>query len=240
MIISDKKQTRKGCKDIWNAFMVKDASFDIESDMPICISSNIIPNSFILYDDAKTIYKKEIKNHNHNFFINSFIVFYLDDYKFDGKRTSIWSYPNNALKVIRHFAGIVTPDFSTFADFPDPIKRYNTYRMRAFGCWMNALNIPVINNVRWGTFETWSYCFAGIPKGSSVAIGSVASGIRKLDNRPIFEEGLKKMIAVIKPKRIFFYGSANYSFINDLHNQGIELISIPSKTNQAYKEVKNE
>ncbi len=240
MNISDKIQPRKGCKDIWNAFMVKDASFDIESDMPICISSDIIPNSFILYDDAKAIYKKEIKNHNHNFFINSFIVFYLDDHKFDGKRTSIWSYPNIALKVIRHFAGIVTPDFSTFADFPDPIKRYNTYRMRAFGCWMNTLNIPVINNVRWGTFETWSYCFAGIPKGSSVAIGSVASGIRKLNNRPIFEEGLKKMIAVIKPKRIFFYGSANYSFINDLHNQGIELISIPSKTNQAYKEVKNE
>jgi hypothetical protein len=238
MKVTNTPQPRTGCKDMWNAFMVKKASFDVGSDMPICISTDIIPKSFILYEDAKKIYKKEMIKHNKDFFIDSFIVFYLDDHKFDGKRTSIWTYPSKALKIIRHFAGIVTPDFSTFADFPDPIKRYNTYRMRAFGCWMNALGIPVINNVRWGTYETWSYCFSGIPQWSTVAIGSVASGIRKLNNRPLFEEGLKKMVAVIKPKRIIFYGSANYAFIQGLRKQGIEIISIPSKTSQAYKEVR--
>jgi len=231
------QQPRKGCKDMWNAFMVKNASFDVGSDMPICISTNIIPASYITYEDALAIYRKEIRKKNTDFYVNCFIVFYIDDQKFDGKRTSIWTYPDRAYKVIKHFAGIITPDFSTFADFPDPIKRYNTYRMRAFGCWMNTLGIPVINNVRWGTYETWSYCFAGIPVGSTVAIGSVASGIKKLNNRPIFEEGLKKMVSVIKPKRIIFYGSTNYAFIQDLRNQGIEIISIPSKTSQAFKEV---
>lgn len=228
-------QPHKNYKDMWNAFMVNNASFDVGSDMPICISTNIVPESYITYDEALSIYKKEMLKKNLNFHINSFIVFYIDDQKFDGKRTSIWTYPNRALKVIRHFAGIITPDFSTYADFPDAIKRYNTYRMRAFGCWMNSLNIPVINNVRWGTYETWSYCFSGIPEGSTVAIGSVASGIKRLNNRPLFEEGFKKMVLIIKPKRIIIYGSANYPFIQDLRKQGIEIISIPSKTNLAYR-----
>ncbi|MBO4617967.1 MAG: DUF4417 domain-containing protein [Lachnospiraceae bacterium] len=229
--------TRAGCKDIWNSFMVSEASFDIGSDLPICVSTDIIPNSLISYEDAKAIYKKEAKRHNADFYVDSFIHFYIDDYKFDGKRTSIWTFPDKALDVIRHFAGIISPDFSTYADFPTALKQYNTYRMRAFGCWMNALNIPVINNVRWGTYETWGYCFAGIPKGSSVAIGTVASGIRKIENRPAFEEGLKKMISVIAPKRIIIYGSSNYVFLSALQELGVEIISIPSKTSLAYQAV---
>lgn len=41
-------QPRTGCKDMWNSFMIKEATFDVGSDMPICISTDIIPKSFIL------------------------------------------------------------------------------------------------------------------------------------------------------------------------------------------------
>ena len=105
---------------------------------------------------------------------------------------------------------------------------------------MNTLGIPVINNVRWGTYETWNYCFSGIPKGSTVVIGSVGSGIRTLNNRPLFEEGLKRMISVLSPVRIIVYGSANYSFFHELKDTGIEIVSIPSKTSLAYLEVAHE
>ncbi|MCF0106739.1 MAG: DUF4417 domain-containing protein [Holdemanella sp.] len=56
----------------------------------------------------------------------------------------------------------ITQDFSTFSDFPDPLKRWNTYRMRAFGVWLTRNNINVINNIRWGKEETWEYCFNGL------------------------------------------------------------------------------
>ncbi len=234
-----KLKPRNGCKDIWNAFMVKGASFDVGSDMPICISTNdVTPKSLISYEDAKAIYRKEMLKRNKNFYIDSFIHFYIDDHKFDGKRSSIWTFPSKALKIIRHFAGIITPDFSIYTDFPDPLKRFNVYRMRAYGCWMNLLGIPVINNVRWGTYETWGYCFAGIPKGNTVCIGSVASGIKKINNRPIFIEGLKKMISVVEPKTIIVYGSSNYPFIQELLERGIEIISIPSKTCVSHKKAR--
>ncbi len=225
---------RSGIKDLWNAFMVKNASFDVEGDMPICISSDIVPEFLISYDDAKTMYKKEMRHNNPDFFCPGFVHFYIDDQKFDGKRNSIWTNPFQFLEIIRHFGGIITPDFSTYTDFPDAVKRYNTYRMRAIGCWMNNLNIPVINNVRWGTYETWEYCFSGIPKGSTIAIGTVASGIRQLNNRPIFTEGFPVMLSRIQPKRIISYGSVNYPFIQELPLKGIEIISFPSKTSQAF------
>ena len=63
------------------------------------------------------------------------------------------------MNIIKHFAGIITPDFSTYQDFPEAIKIHNTYRMRLYGYWLGKEGIAVINNVRWGTEETFDYCF---------------------------------------------------------------------------------
>lgn len=109
---------------------------------------------------------------DNEFFCNAFVCWFIDDYKFDGPR-GIWHDSAHVLKVLRHFAGAITPDFSTYQDFPEPLKIYNTYRMRAFGYWLGKNGIPVINNVRWGTPESWRYCFDGIPDNSIVCIGTV-------------------------------------------------------------------
>lgn len=226
---------RKGCIDIWNAFMVKGARFECGSDIPICSSADAtIPLRLISYEEAKAICKQKRAAGIYDFFINAYIHFYIYDHKFDGKRSSIWLYPDKALEIIKHFAGIITPDFSTNADFPDPIKRFNTYRMRAFGCWMNQLGIPVINNVRWGTLETWPYCFDGIPQHSIVSIGTVASSIKLLSVRPNFEIGLFKMVKTLKPRAIIIYGSDRYSFFDKLKEEGIDIVSFPSKTSEAF------
>lgn len=232
---SNVKIPRKGCKDMWNAFMVSQADFSSKTDMPVCFStSKEPPSQLISYADAKAIYKTEIRRKHYNFHINAFIHFYIDDQKFDGKKSSIWLYPNRALRIIKHFDGIITPDFSTNADFPEPLKCFNTYRMRAFGCWLNQLKIPVINNVRWGTMETWHYCFDGIPSNSIVAIGTVSSGLKLLSSRPDFEFGLEKMIKVLKPHTIIIYGSDKYIFFDKLKSNGINIISFPSKTSEIF------
>lgn len=226
---------RPGCPDMWNAFMVQGTTFTEGTDIPICTcTAKTPPTELISYEDAKALYKKELKKGNKDFFVNAFIHFYIDDQKFDGKRSSIWLYPYDAYEIIKHFAGIITPDFSTNADFPDPWKRYNTYRMRAFGCWMNSLNIPTINNVRWGTIETWEYCFDGIPKNEILAIGTVASSLRQLSVRPNFEYGLTKMVNTLEPHTIIVYGSDKYPFFDSIREKGINIIAFPSKTSTAF------
>lgn len=179
---------RKNCKDIRNAFMVKGANFT-NNDIPLCpTTAKSIPSKIITFSEAKTIHNKMIKM-DKNYLNDSFVCFYEDDQNFDGKRNGIWAYPKKGFDILKHFKGIITPDFSTYQDFPDPLKRWNTYRMRAYGYWYGTLcKKEVINNARWGTEETYDYCFDGIEENSIVAIGTVGGSPYKLINRERFEK----------------------------------------------------
>ena len=234
MSIQIKTLPRKGVQDTWNAFMVDSASFTA-NDIPILIGSSKIPVGLIPYDEAKTIYNKRIKNEP-DFKDNRFVHFYIDDQKFDGKKNSIWTFPKEALRILKHFAGIITPDFSTYCDFPYPIKLINTFRMRSFGFWISKQGIEVINNVRWGTPETYHYCFDGIPEGSVVAIGTVASGLRSKENRKLFDDGFKKMMDILQPKAIIIYGSSNFAVIQEAKSKGVSIIAFESKTSLSFKQ----
>ena len=196
---------RAGCQDVWNAFMVKGVDFR-GRDIPYCpTTATILPKNLISYPEAKTIYNKH--KHEKDFFIDAFVHFYIDDCKFDSPSSGIWADWKTALKILRHFAGIITPDFSTCLDFPEPLKLWNTYRMRAFGYWYGRQGGAVINNVRWGTGETFDYCFEGITTNSVVAIGTVASNLRNPANRNNFVIGFKRMLKILNPHTIIVYGS---------------------------------
>ena len=225
---------RTGCHDIWNAHMAVGANF-CAHDIPYCpTTAKAIPDNIITWEEAKAIYKKRITCGDKDFKVNAFVCFYIDDYKFDGAR-GIWHDYKQALKVLCHFAGAITPDFSTYQDFPEPIKLYATYRMRLYGYWLGVNGLEVINNVRWGTSETWRYCFEGIPLNSIVAIGTVGGSPRKLDDRERFENGLFKMVEVLQPYTIIVYGSANYECFEKLKKQGITIVSFQSKTSKTYE-----
>ena len=139
------------------------------------------------------------------------------------------------MRILIHFAGIVTPDFSTNRDFPFFLRGWNTYRMRAFGYWYGKFGHQVINNVRWNTKESWKWCFLGISKNSIVCVGTVASNLKNVAHRPYFENGIREMIRVLKPKKILVYGSARYSIFDEIREMGIEVIPYMSRTNAAFQ-----
>lgn len=226
--------SRTGIQDMWNAFMLDGAVFS-QNDIPLCPTTAVtLPSRLISFDDAKAIHRREIKRGNVNYHVDAFIHFYIDDQKFDGKQSSIWLYPEKALSIICHFSGLIAPDFSTYADFPEPLKRWNYYRMNAFGYWIGTQGIPVISNARWGTEESWEYCFDGNPTNSMLALGTVASGIRLLQNRPLFEAGLFQMVERLQPKTLIVYGSSDYYCFDSLRERGIQIVSFPSKTSEAF------
>ena len=215
--------------------MAEGASFT-NNDIPLCpTGATDIPEDIITWEDAKAIYKKNRISGNASFNHPAYVCFYMDDYKFDGAR-GIWHDYDFALKVLQHFAGAITPDFSTYQDFPEPLKLYATYRMRLFGYWLGKNGVPVINNVRWGTPETYRYCIDGIPKHSMVAIGTVGRSPRKRRDRTRFEKGLRRMVDVMEPKTIVIYGSANYPCFAELRKRGIEIASFPGKKDRTFRE----
>lgn len=232
-------KTRRSCKDVWNAFMVKGATFT-ENDIPICpTTAKEIPHDVITWEEAKAIYKKHRIKKDLEFKHDAFVCWYIDDYKFDGPR-GIWHDYNFALKVLCHFAGVITPDFSTYQDFPEPLKIYNTYRMRTFGYWLGVNGIPVINNVRWGTPESFSYCFDGIEENTIIAIGTCGGSQRKYIDRNRFENGLIELVKRLQPHTIVVYGSANYNCFEKLKEQGTNIIAFSSETAEAFERRKHD
>ena len=224
--------TRRNIKDIWNAFMASGADFSASDfDIPLCnTTADGIPSNLLTFSEAKKVYKMEISK-NKDFKSNSFVCFYEDDQYFDGPLNGIWSRPKDAYNVLKHFKGIITPDFSTYQDFPSALKIYNAYRMRAFGHWFGTIcGKRVINNVRWGTEETFPYCFDGIPRDSIVAIGTVGGSPRKLIDRGRFEKGLAVMVKRLRPKTILVYGSAKYPCFIRLKDMGIQILEYQSRT----------
>lgn len=233
MELKNSIKTRNGCRDCWNAYMARGAIFD-KGDIPYCPTTSVtVPNSMVTWQEALEIYKKQIKR-DKTFMCESYVCFYQDDYKFDGLN-GVWSKPQKALKIIRHFGGMITPDFSTYQDFPEPIKVYATYRMRLLGYWFGQKGIKIINNIRWGTSETFKYSFNGVEKNSIVSIGTVGGSPRKKVDRARFEQGFYEMIDVLKPHTILVYGSANYECFEQAKTRGIAIYSYDSCTSSYFK-----
>lgn len=214
--------------------MCKDAVYDY-CDIPICpTTARKIPQRIITWVEAKSIYKKHITANDTYFYVDAFVCWYIDDYKFDGMH-GIWNNSNFVLKVLSHFAGAITPDFSTYQDFPEALKLYNTYRMRAFGYWLGKNDVQVINNVRWGTPETYKYSFSGLPLNSVVSIGTSGGSPFKLKDKKRFQDGLEELVKKINPHTIIVYGSANYPCLKKLQTQGIKITSYPSQMALAFE-----
>ena len=225
--MANEHKIRKGCKDIWNSKMIDDAT--MLKDMPTTHSSNIIPKKLISYTDALAIDKQNQSIGNKKYRIDAFIHFYIDDYKFDNDN-GVWQKFPEFLKLLDHFSGCIIPDFSTYDDFPEPIIKYNYYRMFAIANALKKNNKCFIHNLRWN-YKAMDYCFAGIEKGSMVSIGVVASKLNNPCIRKCFEIGLTEAIKQIEPSTIIIYGSSNYSIFDVLRSGGYRIVSFKSKKN---------
>ena len=232
-------KVKAGCKDIWNAYMVKGAVFS-EHDIPICpTTATSTPMEIITYSEAITFLNKH--KSEENFASNSYVCFYQHDIGFDGKR-GIWAYPKKAYEVLRHFAGIIAPDFSTYQDFPDPLKRWNYYRMNAFGYWYGKLcHKNVIVNCRADFSSSYEYCFDGIRNNESIiAIGTVASGLREKSKQKTFLDWIIKFINLKRPKSIIIYGFLPKEIRKAITNLNVEVYVYESRTNKDLRRWRNE
>ena len=80
---------RNGLLDMWNAFMLKGARFS-PNDIPLCPTTAASPPPrLISYDEAKSIHRREMRKGNTDYHVDAFIHFFIDDQKFDGKRSSM-------------------------------------------------------------------------------------------------------------------------------------------------------
>lgn len=216
-----KHSTRSGCKDVFHAFLVKDATYDNQLEIPRLKAETRKPDKLIVFSKAV---------HNTNY--DAWVHFYEDDVEFE----RLWNRPNTYLPILKKFRGVISPDFSVYRDMPLVMQHWNIYRSRAIGFWLQKNGIPVIPNVRFGDNRTLELSCAGIDKHVVIAIGS-HSCIKLLSERKYFADGLKYVVDKLEPTTIVVYGTAPNEIFDQYREMGIEILQFDSEFMQSRKAV---
>jgi len=219
--MSKLKSGMKSCKDVFNAFLVTLATYAGIFEFPVIQPTDRIPNRLIPF--SKAVGCKDF---------DQWVHFYEFDYLFE----RVWRDPRRYLPILKRFNGVILPDFSVYRDMPFVMQLWNIYRSRAIGFWLQANDVRVIVNVRWGDGRTYRVCCDGAPKGCVISVGTVGS-IQSVEDRRLFEEGLAVVVERLQPKVIVVYGSAPEDIFGKYRKAGIEIVQFGSETASAHKEV---
>lgn len=129
------------------------------------------------------------------------VHFYIDDYQFE----RIWNLPKRYADVLSEFGAVLTPDFSTYLDFPEAVRIFNHYRKHWCGAYWQALGATVIPTIEWGDATDYEWCFDGEPEGGIVAVSNLQM-MKDKNLREQFMRGYKEMLVRLQPKEVLIYG----------------------------------
>jgi hypothetical protein len=205
--------TRKGCKDIFRAFLVKDADYEGEEEIPCVRTSNLIPTRAVAF--SKATFQTDY---------NQWLHFYEDDYKFE----KLWSNPERYLPLIKKFQGVISPDFSLYYDMPECMQVWNTYRGKALAHWLDKNGVEVIPNVRWGDERTFEVATLGVEKGKTIAVGTHGC-IKTVEGRNMFINGFDYVVKKLQPQTIVVYGRMPRRIFGLAEMYGIKLVRLASE-----------
>lgn len=146
---------------------------------------------FIGFNQAKTCKDRAGKG----------VHFFLDDYQFQRLRNK----PDAYINMLSQFRFIMSPDFSTYTDFPKALQIYNHFRKHWIGAYMQMYGIDVIPTISWSDRESFEWCFDGEPVGGAVAVSSVGV-MNSKERKALFVDGYNEMLKRLEPETVLFYG----------------------------------
>jgi hypothetical protein len=211
--------TRGGCKDVFNAFLVKNADYDGDEEIPRVRTSSLIPTQAVAFSKATL---------QANF--NQWVHFYEHDEKFE----KLWREPKRYLPLIKKFKGIISPDYSLYYDMPYCMQVWNTYRGKALAYWLQQNDVEVIPNVRWGDERTFDVATLGIEKGKTFAVGTHGC-IKTVEGRNMFISGFDYAVKKLQPQKVIVYGRMPRRIFGLAEMYGIELIRLASEFELSHK-----
>lgn len=209
--------------DVFHAFLVKNAEYDGRIELPCIRTSDEIPNQLIPF--SRAMEKATVD-------FNQWVMFYEHDVKFE----RLWHNPKQYLQKLKKFKGIISPDFSLYRNMPLVMQEWNTYRGRALAHWLQENGIAVIPNVRFNDARTYEFCYDGIEKDKTVAVGTHGC-IKRTEDKKLFKSGLEEMVKRLSPKTIIVYGAAPDDIFGQYAKRGIDIIPFESEFSKSRKRV---
>ena len=127
------------------------------------------------------------------------VHFFVDDYRFNG----IYDNPERTLKRYSQYSFLLSPDFSTYTDMDLWRQLESVAKYRWVGAFWQSKGLTIIPTISWGLSQSYEFCFDGVEKGATVAIGMIGCKQSKLN----FMRGYNEMLKRLEPEKIICFGS---------------------------------
>ena len=206
-------------KDVFNSFLVTNATYDGEEEIPVIKTSNSIPEKVISFSNAKS--KQDY---------DAWVHFYQDDSKIE----CFWRNPQKYLPILKRYKGVISPDYSLYYDMPLCMQKYNTYRGKALAHWLTENGVEVIPNVRWGDERTFDTACLGVEPNKTIAVGTHGC-IKTIEGKRMFIAGFDYVVNKLTPQKVVVYGRMPDKIFCLARMYGIELIPFESEFGLTHK-----
>ena len=135
-----------------NQWMMEDVTYAGKHEMPVIKTCDKIPKGNLArFSDV-------IPNKNAS--REQWVCFYENDERFE----KVWDKASVYVPMLEKFDGIITPDFSMYVNMPIELQRWNCWRSRMIGNYLQRQGKDVIPNARYGDARTYDFCFDGLPR----------------------------------------------------------------------------
>ena len=210
---------RPGCKDVFHAFLVKNADYEGYDEIPILKPTYILPNRIITFSEA-------LRSRDYD----QWVCFYEDDAVF----VRLWKNPTKYLPILKRFNGVITPDFSLYRDMPLCMQKWNIYRSRAIGVWLQENDVKIVPNIRWADFRTYRTACLGISTHSVISIGSHGA-LKDVITRKDFVAGLDFVIHTLSPSGLVVYGAMPEAIFGKYERTGMTIVQFDALITRIHK-----
>lgn len=130
---------------------------------------------------------------------NNGVHFFVDDYRFAG----IYNNPGRSFKKYAQYKFLLSPDYSLYADMPTWKQIENVAKNRWCGAYWQSRGLVVIPSISWSTSLSFEFCFDGVERESTVAIGMIGCKTAKT----AFMRGYAAMMEKLSPAMIICFGN---------------------------------
>ena len=207
---------REKVQDIRNnyfrAYLFDGAILTSKFGFPMLKRVDHIPSNPISFVESRT--KRRLDNR--------WVHFYAEDLNFE----CVWSNPKAYVRLLKSFAGIITPDFSLYGDLPRAYQIWNCFRNRVLASWMQRNDMKIIPSVSWSGADSFDWCFDGLPEGGAVSV-SANGCYYNIYSRKRFIAGFHEMRQRLHPNIIVGVG-----YIPKELRKTSELIILPGYSQQ--------
>lgn len=154
-------------------------------------------------------------------------------YVFDTRFQAMLKSPDDRYLHLQKYAGVIGLDNSLYRDMPLGEQIHSVYLNRLFDFRWQQLGMQVIPNVVWGDYRSFSFCFDGLPKNSTIAVSSQGM-MRGRENHFYFLEGFATTLERLQPENIIFYGKLPDEASTMANRAGIPIQQIVCRIQQVF------